>query len=155
MIQSSTLIEFVGEVNEQEKDELLGKAYASLHSVDWPEPFGLTMVEAMATGTPVIGTRIGSVPEVVIDGVTGFVRGTLHDLTEAVELVGQIDRAACRAHVERRFSAEAMARGYELAYASCCGSLPFAGGDGAWLPHSSLTGGYAVEEVPIADELHD
>lgn len=115
-IESSSLIEFVGEVNEQEKDTLLGGAYAYLFPIDWPEPFGLTMIEAMATGTPVIATAVGSVEEVVVDGVTGFVRRSFHDLIEAVEQVGSIDRRACRAHVERYFSADAMTAGYESAY---------------------------------------
>lgn len=116
LIESSALIEYIGEVNEREKDELLGNAFAYLFPIDWPEPFGLTMVEAMATGTPVIGTRVGSVREVVVDGVTGYVRETLHDLIEAVGLVERLDRAACRAHVERHFSAAAMADGYERVY---------------------------------------
>ena len=116
LIDSSKLIEFIGEVNEHEKDKLLGEAYAYLFAIDWPEPFGLTMVEAMATGTPVIATAAGSVPEVVVDGVTGFVRRSLHDMVDAVPHVGELDRAACRAHVERHFSAEAMASGYERVY---------------------------------------
>jgi glycosyltransferase involved in cell wall biosynthesis len=72
---NSGLIEYIGEVNEHEKDEVLGNAYAYLFPIDWPEPFGLTMVEAMATGTPVIASRNGSVPEIVRDGETGFVCG--------------------------------------------------------------------------------
>jgi glycosyltransferase involved in cell wall biosynthesis len=116
LIDSSSLIEFVGEVNEQEKDELLGGAYAYLFPIDWPEPFGLTVVEAMATGTPVIASPVGSVPEIVVDGVTGFLRKTLHGMTEAVEHIGTLDRAACRAYVERYFSPDAMADGYEAAY---------------------------------------
>ncbi|HEU5423325.1 MAG TPA: glycosyltransferase family 4 protein [Nitrolancea sp.] len=116
LIESSRLIEYIGEVDEREKDKLLGEAYAYLFPIDWPEPFGLTMVESMATGTPVIASAVGSVPEVVVDGVTGFVRQSLHDMVDAVERVGQLDRAACRAHVEACFSAEAMARGYEQVY---------------------------------------
>src|SRR6185312_9699198 len=99
-IASSSLIEFVGEVNEQEKDTLLGGAYAYLFPIDWPEPFGLTMVEAMATGTPVIATAVGSVEEVVVDGVTGFLCRSFRDMVDAVEQAGSIDRYACRAHVE-------------------------------------------------------
>lgn len=113
-----SLIEFVGEVDEAAKDELLGGAYACLFPIDWPEPFGLAMAEAMATGTPVVATREGSVPEVVVDGVTGFVADTLHDLAEAIPRVRELDRRACRAHVERHFSPQAMADGYERAYAA-------------------------------------
>jgi glycosyltransferase involved in cell wall biosynthesis len=116
MIRASPLVEFIGEVDEREKDALLGGAYAYLFPIDWPEPFGLTMVEAMATGTPVIAYRAGSVPEVVVDGVTGFVCDTLHGMIEAVARIPTIDRRACRAHVEAHFSAAAMADGYERVY---------------------------------------
>ena len=112
------LIEFIGEVDEREKDELLGGAYAYLFPVDWPEPFGLTMAESMATGTPVIAYRAGSVPEVVEHGVTGFVCNRLSDMIDAVARVPEIDRGACRARVELRFSPAAMADGYERAYAA-------------------------------------
>ncbi len=115
-IESSSLIEFVGEVNESEKDDLLGNAYAYLFPIDWPEPFGLTMVEAMATGTPVIGSPVGSVEEIVVDGQTGFLRRAFHDMVEAVDLIGKIDRRACRTRAEQFFSPEAMASGYESAY---------------------------------------
>jgi glycosyltransferase involved in cell wall biosynthesis len=110
------LVEYIGEVDEHEKDEVLGNAYAYLFPIDWPEPFGLTMVEAMATGTPVIGSRNGSVPEIVLDGVTGFVCSTFKELIEAVPKVASLDRAACRRHVERRFTPSAMVDGYETIY---------------------------------------
>lgn len=118
LIRSCPLVEYIGEVNEREKDALLGGALAYLFPIDWPEPFGLTMVEAMATGTPVIAYRAGSVPEVVVDGVTGFVCTTVHAMVDAVDRVHRLDRRACRAHVERHFSAAAMADGYERAYAA-------------------------------------
>jgi glycosyltransferase involved in cell wall biosynthesis len=121
MIRASPLVEFIGEVDERAKDALLGGAYASLFPIDWPEPFGLTMVEAMATGTPVIAYRAGSVPEVVVDGVTGFVCDTLHGMIEAVARIPTIDRRACRAHVEAQFSAAAMADGYERVYRTLVG----------------------------------
>jgi len=110
------LVEYIGEVTEAEKDELLGGAWAYLFPIDWPEPFGLTMAEAMATGTPVIATRCGSVPEVVEDGVTGFVCSTMAGMVEAVSRVGELDRRACRERVERLFSPAAMAAGYEEVY---------------------------------------
>ena len=116
MIEASPLIDYVGEVNEREKDALLGGAYAYLFPIDWPEPFGLTMVEAMATGTPVIAYRAGSVPEIVMDGVTGYVCETFREMLDAVPRVASLDRAACRALVEQRFSVEAMADGYERVY---------------------------------------
>lgn len=112
------LIEYIGEVNEREKDDLLGKAYAYLFPIDWPEPFGLTMAEAMATGTPVVAMRAGSVPEVVEHGVTGFVCQSLRELIEAVPQVARLDRHACRAHIEQRFAPSVMAAGYERAYAA-------------------------------------
>jgi glycosyltransferase involved in cell wall biosynthesis len=118
MVAASPLVEFVGEATEQDKDALLGGAYAYLFPIDWPEPFGLTMVEAMACGTPVIAYRAGSVPEVVVDGVTGFVCGTVTGMVQAVERIRTIDRGACRAAVETRFSAAAMTDGYERAYQS-------------------------------------
>ncbi len=118
MIRQSALVEFIGEVDERGKDELLGGAYAYLFPIDWPEPFGLTMVEAMATGTPVVAYRAGSVPEVVMDGVTGFVCDTFSDMIDAISRVRTLDRRACRLLVEERFSAAAMADGYERVYAS-------------------------------------
>jgi glycosyltransferase involved in cell wall biosynthesis len=116
MIAACPLVEFVGEATEGDKDELLGGAYAYLFPIDWPEPFGLTMVEAMATGTPVIAYRAGSVPEVVMDGVTGFVCSTVTGMVQAVERIREIDRGACRTCVEERFSAASMTDGYERAY---------------------------------------
>ena len=104
-------------MDEQGKDEVLGGAYAYLFPIDWPEPFGLTMVEAMATGTPVVAFRAGSVPEVVKDGETGFICRTLTEMVEAVRKVESIDRAKCRQHVETNFSPVAMTAGYERAYA--------------------------------------
>lgn len=122
-IESSSLIEFIGEVNEREKDELLGGAYAYLFPIDWPEPFGLTMVEAMATGTPVIATPVGSVEEIVVHGVTGFLPRSFHDMIKAVEQVKTIDRRACRERAERYFSADAMASGYDAVYRQIAGRV--------------------------------
>lgn len=110
------LVEFIGEVNEREKDELLGNAYALLFPIDWPEPFGLVMIEAMACGTPVIAFRNGSVPEVMRHGTTGFVVENLHQAVSAVERIGEIDRAMCRQEFENRFSARRMASDYIQIY---------------------------------------
>ena len=130
LIHRSPWVEYVGEVDEQEKDAILGGAYAYLFPIDWPEPFGLTMAESLATGTPVVAWRAGSVPEVVVDGVTGFVRDDMDGMVRAVEEVAGVDRAACRAHAERFFSGEAMADGYEAVYAAVLQS----GGFPALLP---------------------
>ncbi|MDR7418389.1 MAG: glycosyltransferase family 4 protein [Armatimonadota bacterium] len=110
------LVEYIGEIDEQGKDEFLGNAYAYVFPIDWPEPFGLTMIEAMATGTPVIATACGSVPEIVESGVTGFVCRSLDEMVRAVHRVPEISREACRRHVEARFSAARMAADYEAVY---------------------------------------
>ena len=112
----SRWVDFIGEVDEATKAELLAHARALVFPIDWPEPFGLVMLEAMACGTPVIARPCGAVPEVVIDGVTGYLGDTLDDLVKATRAVDQLDRAACRAHVERRFSVERMADRYEALY---------------------------------------
>lgn len=121
LIRRSHLVEFVGEVDECHKDELLGGAYASLFPIDWPEPFGLTMVESMAAGTPVIAYRAGSVPEIIEHGVTGFVCDSVGSMVEAVPKIAGLDRRACRQHVEKRFSAGVMTSGYEEVYATIVG----------------------------------
>jgi glycosyltransferase involved in cell wall biosynthesis len=109
-------VEYLGEIDEVQKDEFLGNAYAYLFPIDWPEPFGITMVEAMACGTPVIATARGSVPEVVADGETGFICRTVAEMIEAVKSVPGIDRPACRRRVAERFTVERMTDGYEAVY---------------------------------------
>jgi len=123
LIKNSPLIEFVGEVDQEKKDQLLGGAYASLFPIDWPEPFGLTMIESMATGTPVIAYRAGSVPEVIVDGTTGFICDTVHAMVEAVAKVAQLKRWECRDDVQKRFSTGVMASSYEDVYSSLINSL--------------------------------
>ncbi len=110
------LIEFLGEIGTDTKAEFLGNALALLFPIDWPEPFGLVMIEAMACGTPVIARRRGAVAEVIVDGRTGLMADTLEELVEAVRRVETLERAACRRHVEERFSVERMADGYETIY---------------------------------------
>jgi glycosyltransferase involved in cell wall biosynthesis len=112
MVEAHPNVEFVGEVNEQEKAELLGKASALVFPIDWPEPFGLVMIEAMACGTPVIAFRRGSVPEVVEDGVSGFGVETVEQAVAAVGRIADLDRAAVRAAFERRFTVERMVKDY-------------------------------------------
>jgi glycosyltransferase involved in cell wall biosynthesis len=110
------LVEFLGEVSGAAKYDLLGGARCLLFPIDWPEPFGLAMIEALACGTPVVARPCGSVPEVVEDGVTGWLGDTVDDLARAVKRVDVIDRARCRAAVERRFSVRAMTERYEAVY---------------------------------------
>lgn len=109
-------VEFLGEVDEAGKDQLLRGAMALLFPSLWPEPFGIVMVEAMACGVPVIGLRHGAVSEVIIDGETGFICDSVDEMVASVKRLGEIDRVACRRHVEANFSARAMADGYEAAY---------------------------------------
>ena len=109
----------LSEISHERKIELLGKARAVLFPIDWDEPFGLVMTEAMACGTPVIATPRGAVPEVITDGETGFivpVEGYEDAARDALGRIGQIDPKACRSRVEERFSAEAMVSGYEGLY---------------------------------------
>ena len=109
-------VEYVGEVNDGQKAEFLGNACALLFPIDWPEPFGLVMAEALACGTPVIARRRGSVPEVVRDGVTGFIGESDDELVELCRHIDRISRAACREDAVRRFSPQAMVDGYEAVY---------------------------------------
>jgi len=109
---SNSLVEFVGEIDDDEKDEFLGNAYALLFPIDWPEPFGLVMIEAMACGTPVIAYRRGAVPELVEPGRTGFIVEGLEDAVEAVRRVAQLSRKRCREVFEQRFTAKRMAHDY-------------------------------------------
>ncbi|MFZ5997699.1 MAG: glycosyltransferase family 4 protein [Nitrospirota bacterium] len=110
------LIEFIGEVGEKDKQELLGNAYAFIFPVDWPEPFGLAMIEAMACGTPVIARRRGSIPEIVEDGVTGFIFDDIPTAVEAVKAAGTLSRLKIRKEFKRRFSAQRMALDYSTVY---------------------------------------
>jgi glycosyltransferase involved in cell wall biosynthesis len=109
-------VEHVGEVGDDAKADFLGNALALLFPIDWPEPFGLVMAEALACGTPVVARRRGSVPEVVEHGVTGLIGETDEELAALCRRVGEISRRACRAAAERRFSPRAMAGGYEAVY---------------------------------------
>jgi glycosyltransferase involved in cell wall biosynthesis len=116
MIKETPGVEYIGEINEMQKSEFLGNALALLFTIDWPEPFGLVMIEAMACGTPVIARPCGSVPEVMRDGVTGFVASEFDDLVAAVKKVDTISRQACREEYEHRFAVNVMAEKYERIY---------------------------------------
>lgn len=109
-------VEFIGEIGELEKDEFLGNALALLFLIDWPEPFGLAMIESLACGTPVIARARGSVPELIEHGVSGFVVENLEDAEHAVSQVAQISRIRCREIFNERFSAALMAQRYETLY---------------------------------------
>jgi glycosyltransferase involved in cell wall biosynthesis len=111
-------IQYVGSVGPTQRDVLLGGAIALLHLIQFEEPFGLSVVEAMATGTPVIAFRRGSMPELIADGVSGFliVAGDIDGAVAAVDRVGELDRQAVRAHVERHFTAERMVDDYLRLY---------------------------------------
>ena len=106
----------VGELDDHAKQALLGDARALLFPIDWPEPFGLVMIEAMACGTPVIAWNNGSVPEVIEDGVTGFIVSSEAEAVAAVEKVARLDRIEIRRRFERRFTADRMARDYVALY---------------------------------------
>jgi glycosyltransferase involved in cell wall biosynthesis len=114
-------VRYVGPVDDAGKNALLGQARALLMPIRWDEPFGIVMIEAMACGTPVIGFRRGAVPEVLETGVTGFVVDTLEEMIAAIARVHEIDRAACRARVERRYSERAVADGYLALYRKLIG----------------------------------
>jgi glycosyltransferase involved in cell wall biosynthesis len=109
-------IEFVGEVNERQKNEFLGNARALLFPIDWPEPFGLVMIEAMACGTPCVAFERGSVPEVLENGVTGFIVDSVGEAVEAVSRVSRLDRGRVRSRFEERFTAARMAQNYVDAF---------------------------------------
>jgi glycosyltransferase involved in cell wall biosynthesis len=115
------LVNFVGEVGPEERSRLLGGALALLQLVTVPEPFGLSMAEALACGTPVIGFGLGSVPEVVSDGETGFVVQTLDEAAAAIGRLAEIDRRRCRQQAEERFSPEEMVEGYLDVYQQLVG----------------------------------
>jgi glycosyltransferase involved in cell wall biosynthesis len=109
-------VDFIGEVGEEDKVALLGSAYAFLFPIDWPEPFGLAMIEAMACGAPVIAWRHGSIPEVVDEGRTGFVVDDLEGAVNALRRCADFDRAGCVAHTRARFGVARVARDYVQVY---------------------------------------
>jgi len=115
------LIEFIGEIGDDQKEEFLGNALALLFPIDWPEPFGMVMIEALATGTPVLAFNHGSVPEIIEHGMTGFVVDHMQQAIEAVEKLYLIDRSLCREVFERSFTSTVMAENYVALYEQTCG----------------------------------
>jgi len=110
------LIEFLGVVDEQAKRQLMRDALALLSPIDWPEPFGMVFIESLACGTPVLTCPRGSAPELLRDGVTGYMRTSVEELAEAAQQVAGVSRAGCRAYAERHFNLDRMAQEYTEAY---------------------------------------
>ena len=110
-------IEYVGELDEPDKFELVGQAVALLNPIQWPEPFGLVMIESLACGTPVVTTSAGSVPEIIDDGVTGFIRDDVGDLADMLDKATTLDRGKCRRVVQDRFSVSRMVADHLKLYA--------------------------------------
>ena len=113
---SDPLVEFVGEITDAQKNEFMGNAFALLAPFDWPEPFGLVFIEALACGTPVLAYRRGSVPEIIDHGRTGFICDTLDQMAKAVPWVATLDRRECREVFEKRFTVKRMVGDYLAAY---------------------------------------
>jgi glycosyltransferase involved in cell wall biosynthesis len=109
-------IEYIGEIGESEKSEFLGNALAFMFTIDWPEPFGLAMIEALACGTPVIARPCGSIPEVIRHGATGFIVKSVEEMVAAVRDIGKLAREECRREFENRFTVEIMVDRYEQVY---------------------------------------
>ena len=120
------LIEYIGEIGDERKAEFLGNATALLFPIQWPEPFGLVMIESMACGTPVIAWNYGAVTEVIEPGVTGFIVSSESEALEAIRSVTQLDRGAVRAAFERSFTAHTMANAYLEVYRQMLSSKPVA-----------------------------
>jgi glycosyltransferase involved in cell wall biosynthesis len=118
VLDVSPHVEFIGEINDGQKQEFLGNAAALLFPISWPEPFGLVMIEAMGCGTPVIAFNCGAVPEIMEDGLTGFVVETVDQAVDAVGKLDRLFRPSIRSRFEERFSARAMAREYVKIYQS-------------------------------------
>ncbi|MBV8053347.1 MAG: glycosyltransferase family 4 protein [Acidobacteriaceae bacterium] len=131
------LIEFVGEIGFGEKNEFLGNAAALLFPIDWPEPFGIVLIEAMACGLPIVAYPFGSVPELIEDGVTGFVVTNIDEAARAIRQLDTIDRATCRQSFEQRFTAKRMAQDYLAIYDRILkrepASLTLSDGDYSWM----------------------
>jgi glycosyltransferase involved in cell wall biosynthesis len=123
-LMDDPLVKFIGEIGERDKGAFLGNAMALLFPIDWPEPFGLVVIEAMANGTPVIAFRRGAVPEIIDHGLTGFVVDSIDEALAAIHLAKALDRSAIRRRFEERFSAERMARDYVALYGEILRSSP-------------------------------
>ena len=140
-MRDNPFVEFIGEIGEPDKAAFLGSATTLIFPIDWPEPFGLVMIEAMACGTPVIAFPCGSAPEVIDNGITGFLVDSVEEAVVAIEAASELDRAEVRATFERRFSIERVAGDYLRVYQALCSQRPPAseetGGDRAQMPGRS------------------
>jgi len=148
-------VEFLGELTQADRDLLFAESYASLMPGSWPEPFGLVAIEALATGTPVIARRIGALPEIIRDGIDGFFGDDATAMAFMVDRVADLDRAAIRASVLERFSAERMTDGYESVYRrvlEAAGDAPEADGGGTSVDAPS-TDDSGSTDVITADTL--
>ena len=124
LIEGNPDVEFIGEINDQQKPDFLSGAHALLFPIDWPEPFGLVMIEAMACGTPVIAMRSGSVPEVIDQGVSGFIVNSEAQAATALKRVDELDRATVRATFDRRWTSRRMAEDYVNVYQELAQPMP-------------------------------
>jgi glycosyltransferase involved in cell wall biosynthesis len=141
LAKAGSLVEFIGEIGGTAKDQFLREALALLFPINWPEPFGLVMIEALACGTPVIAYRNGSVPEVLTDGVTGFIVDSLDDAVRALQRIDTLSRLECRRVFEERFSVRRMARDYLEVYARVLsGHRPLSRGRREPSRHAAATG---------------
>ena len=120
LVDSHPNVEFIGEINERQKAKFIGEASALIFPIDWPEPFGLVMIEAMACGTPVIAFRSGSTPEVIDDGVTGYLVDDVEAAGGAVARLPNLNRAKVRARFEERFAIARVVEDYLKVYRSAC-----------------------------------
>jgi glycosyltransferase involved in cell wall biosynthesis len=142
-------VEFVGEINERQKSDFLGEASALLFPIEWPEPFGLVMIEAMSCGTPVLAFRTGSVPEIIDQGVTGLIVNSVEEAIAAMPRVLSLDRAAVRRRFEERFSVTRMALDYVAVYHALLHNLP----DQRHGANGVLTLGPDITDVPSRDKV--
>jgi glycosyltransferase involved in cell wall biosynthesis len=124
LIEGNPDVEFIGEINDQQKPDFLSGAHALLFPIDWPEPFGLVMIEAMACGTPVIAMRSGSVPEVIDQGISGFIVNSEAQAVTALKRVDELDRATVRATFDRRWTSRRMAEDYVNVYQELAQPMP-------------------------------
>jgi glycosyltransferase involved in cell wall biosynthesis len=139
------LIEFIGEISDQEKNAFLGNALALICPYDWPEPFGLVLIEALACGTPVLAYRRGSIPEIIDDGETGFICNNQSEMAEVIGRINTIDRRRCRAAFDKRFTADRMAQDYVALYQRILEGAVVPGepttrsvGSRLWVNHTSM-----------------
>ncbi len=146
-------VEYIGEIADKEKSEFLSGAIALLVPIDWPEPFGLVMIEAMACGTPVIAFNRGSVPEVIDDGLTGFIVEDINGAIGAVDRLDHLSREKIRKHFEKHFTARRMAQDYLAVYRSLADSWRRTC---AWSPTTrrrcSCQRGHAAARTPCASD---